>query len=156
MKNLIVAVAFMCFLPSGVRGEMTLGVNQKIELILQKIDAQGTEAERVNEMSVLLEYLADLDRNSILLVSDATVDRIASLLRIDGRMGRSFGARALAELGCRARRALPELKEIEREAEASLPYSSSRDPLYFVRPANSSVADLHDAIQKIENSKLCD
>ncbi len=103
-------------------------------------------------MRALVEVLANADRGDIARISDVSVDRVASLLNVDGVNGWLFGSDALRIIGCRAERSLPQLKKALEDAQ---PVASEGLGGLILAPPVDARPDLIATIQKIESELPC-
>ncbi len=81
-------------------------VNRSVTSSVHEIKAQPTADGRALGMSSLFEYLSGLGKEEVNEVNSSTVREIASLLDVDGDVGRFYASKTLAVLGCHSRVAL--------------------------------------------------
>jgi hypothetical protein len=138
---------------SGASGERVpaMDVNQDIRVAHQSILEARSESARAAEMHGLVRMLTGFDQDHVLRVDDESVDRLAMLLETDGDVGRFYGALALSAVACRARNALPALREALAQSE---PIRSDFEPL-VLSPSVSPQEELEGAIAAIETTRPC-
>jgi len=119
-----------------------------INKTLVEIKSDKDEDKRGDEASAIADYL---HRNSNCLVSAKLVDRIAVLLSDHNDSVRFGAAATLANIGPRAKRAIPALRKALRESDSALSQSSSA-----ILPAQYSGQAIREALRKITGKSVPD
>ena len=127
-------------------------VNRSVTSSVHEIKAQPTADGRALGMSALFEYLSGLRKEEVNEVNSSTVREIASLLDVDGDVGRFYASKTLAVLGCHSRVALPLLHDAIKKTE---PIESNLGPLVLA-PAVSPREEIEKAIKAIEGTSTCE
>lgn len=127
-------------------------VNRSITSSVHEIKAQPTADGRALGMIALFERLSGLGKDKVSEVNNSTVHEIASLLDVDGDVGRFYASKALAVLGCRSRVALPLLHDAIKKTE---PIESNLGPMVLA-PAVSPREEVEKAIKAIEGTSTCE
>lgn len=118
---------------------------------VRELKAQPNADRRALAMRALLECLSSLGKRQIDEASPSSVQEIASLLRVDGDVGRFYASRMLAILGCRSRPVLPLLHDA-LDKTASI--ESNLGPM-VLSPAVSPREEVARAIKAIETAHPC-
>ncbi len=128
-----------------------MDVNRRVALSVRELKAQPNADRRALAMRALLECLSSLEKRQLDEASLSSVREIASLLEMDGDVGRFYASRMLAMLGCRARPVLPLLHDA---LDKTAPIESNLGPM-VLSPAVSPREEVARAIRAIETSHPC-
>lgn len=128
-----------------------MDVNRRVALSVRELKAQPNADRRALAMRDLLGCLSSLGKRQLDEASPSSVQEIASLLRVDGDVGRFYAAGMLAILGCRARSVLPLLHDA---LDKTAPIESNLGPM-VLSPAVSPREEVARAIRAIETAHPC-
>jgi hypothetical protein len=142
---------FFLFVGS-IAGTGGLDLNAEISTRYEILHSSLNANQRAEEMRALVAALTSADRDDVAGISDASVDQVASLLKVDGVNGWLFGSEALQILGCRAKRALPQLKQA---LEAAQPVASESLGGLILSPPVDARPNIEAAIHRIEEAPPC-
>lgn len=126
-------------------------VDRHVVKRVRELKAQPNADRRALAMRALLECLSSLGKRQIDEASPSSVQEIASLLRVDGDVGRFYASRMLAILGCGSRPVLPLLHDA-LDKTASI--ESNLGPM-VLSPAVSPREEVARAIKAIETAHPC-
>lgn len=126
-------------------------VDRHVVQQVRELKAQPNADQRALAMRALLECLSSLGKRQFDEASPSSVREIASLLEMDGDVGRFYASRMLAMLGCRARPVLPLLHDA---LDKTAPIESNLGPM-VLSPAVSPREEVARAIRAIETSHPC-
>lgn len=135
-----------CYLDVG-----HVDVDRDVVKRVRELKAQPNGDRRALVMSALLECLSSLGKRQIDEASPSSVQEIASLLKVDGDVGRFYASRMLAILGCRSRPVLPLL----HDALDKMPFIESKLGPMVLSPAVSPREEVARAIRVIETAHPC-
>ncbi len=128
-----------------------MAMNRYVVQQVSELKAQPNADRRALGMRALLECLSSLGKRQIDESSPSSVQEIASLLRVDGDVGRFYASRMLVILGCRSRPALPLLHDA---LDKTAPIESNLGPM-VLSPAVSPHEEVARAIRAIETAHPC-
>jgi len=128
-----------------------MDVNRDVVQQVRELKAQPNADRRALAMRSLLECLSSLGKRQLDTASPSGVQEIASLLKVDGDVGRFYASRMLAMLGCRARPVLPLLHDA---LDKTAPIESNLGPM-VLSPAVSPREEVARAIRAIETAHPC-
>jgi hypothetical protein len=126
-------------------------VDRHVVQRVRELKAQPNADRRALGMSALLECLSSLGERQLDEASSSSAQEIASLLRVDGDVGRFYASRMLAILGCRSRPVLPLLHDA---LDKTAPIESNLGPM-VLSPAVSPHDEVARAIKAIEATDPC-
>lgn len=135
-----------CYLDVG-----HVDVDRDVVKRVRELKAQPNGDRRALVMSALLECLSSLGKRQIDEASPSSVQEIASLLKVDGDVGRFYASRMLAILGCRSRPVLPLL----HDALDKMAFIESKLGPMVLSPAVSPREEVARAIRVIETAHPC-
>ncbi|TFZ42359.1 hypothetical protein E5C33_20055 [Stenotrophomonas maltophilia] len=127
-------------------------VNRDVVLSVRELKAQSNVDRRALAMMALLECLSNLGASQLDEVGPSSVQEIASLLEVDGDVGRFYASKMLAILACRSRPVLPLLHEALDKTE---PIEANLGPM-VLSPAVSPREEVARAIREIEAAQPCE
>lgn len=128
-----------------------MDVNRDVVQQVRGLKAQPNADRRALAMRALFECLSSLGKRQLDTASPSSVQEIASLLKVDGDVGRFYASRMLAMLGCRARPVLPLLHDA---LDKTAPIESNLGPM-VLSPAVSPREEVARAIRAIETAHPC-
>jgi len=128
-----------------------MDLNRDVVQQVLGLKAQPNADRRALAMRALLECLSSLGKRQLDTASPSSVQEIASLLKVDGDVGRFYASRMLAMLGCRARPVLPLLHDA---LDKTAPIESNLGPM-VLSPAVSPREEVARAIRAIETAHPC-
>lgn len=128
-----------------------MDVNRDVVQQVRGLKAQPNADRRALAMRALFECLSSLGKRQLDTASPSSVQEIASLLKVDGDVGRFYASRMLAMLGCRARPVLPLLHDA---LDKMAPIESNLGPM-VLSPAVSPREEVARAIRAIETAHPC-
>lgn len=128
-----------------------MDVNRDVVQRVRELKAQPNADQRALAIRALLECLSSLGKRQLDTASPSSVQEIASLLKVDGDVGRFYASKMLAILGCRARPVLPLLHDA---LDKTAPIESNLGPM-VLSPAVSPREEVARAIRAIETAHPC-
>lgn len=151
MKILALVVSAFIFIDLGGFGMSSKTIDEMIALRCSEIKNEQDANIRAQKMNDFVNMLLEVSKSGALVVDGESIEDISTLLEFDGDVGRFYGAKALAILGCQAAPALPSLKDALKKTEA---VRSDFYPL-ILAPAVSPRDEIESAIAEIEQDKSC-
>jgi HEAT repeat protein len=150
--GLLVGCGFLLIDSQAICGSLNESddVKHRIETVVAEIKSESVASVRLDEANRLWLFVHQQERTALETLDNQSIDTVASLLEAKDVSVRSFGARILGDIGPRAERAIPALKDALTDVTPvlALPVIG----LVFVGP--SAICDIREALEKIEGKSL--
>jgi hypothetical protein len=149
--GLLISCGFLFIASQAICGSLNESdVKRRIETVVAEIKSESVSSVRLDEANRLWLFVHHQERTALEMLDDQSIDSVASLLEAKGVGVRSFGARILGDIGPRAERAIPALKNALTDVT---PVVAS--PLLGVVVAEpSAIGEIREALEKIQGESL--
>lgn len=131
---------------AGAPGDINTAILARYQAIVGAQD----DYIRARNLQSLEQLLRSLDADSVRHVDDGSVDKLSALLGDDRHYARYYAARALGGIPCRAKRALPALRQVKGAPRA---WTGQIEIVLVLGP--DADTEVQSAIERIEAATPC-